>query len=191
MKSMSYAVVILSLILPGLAIAHTGVGETAGFVHGLAHPLGGIDHLLAMIAVGIWAAQMGGRALWIVPTTFVTVMVLGGVLATNVAMPLVEAGILISILVLGGLIAGAFRFSVVFSSLLVGLFALFHGFAHGAEMPASISAVSYAFGFGLTTALLHLLGIGFGYWIHKINLSILNRVAGSVIAISGLYLVIA
>lgn len=183
---------VVGLFLPSIAFAHTGVGETAGLIHGLSHPLSGIDHLLAMIAIGIWAAQMGGRALWVVPTTFVAVMVLGSLLGlANIALPWVEVGIVLSVLVLGGLIAGDLRFSVVLSSLLVGVFAVFHGFAHGAEIPAAASAVSYGIGFGLSTVLLHLLGIGFGQWIHKINLPALGRFAGGMIALSGVYLVIA
>lgn len=183
---------VLFLLLPGIAFAHTGVGETTGFMHGFSHPIGGADHMLAMVAVGLWAAQIGGRALWFVPCTFVSVMVLGGILGfTGVPVPFVEEGILVSILILGILIVGAFKVPVVYSSLIVGLFAIFHGHAHGAEMPESISAASYAVGFALATAILHLAGIGLGMLIQKANLQSVSRFAGGAIALSGIYLTIS
>jgi urease accessory protein len=175
-----------------MALAHTGVGETTGFMHGIGHPIGGADHLLAMIAVGIWAAQVGGRALWIVPCTFVGVMVLGGVLGfSGVPVPFIEQGILLSVLILGVLIAGAFKLPLVYSALIVGFFAIFHGFAHGAEMPAAIAAASYTAGFALATALLHLTGTGLSIYMSKINLPAVSRFAGGAIAFSGVYLAIS
>lgn len=183
---------VLLFLLPGIAFAHTGVGETTGFMHGFSHPIGGADHMLAMIAVGLWAAQIGGRALWVVPGTFVGVMVLGGIFGfTGVPVPFVEEGILVSILILGILIAGAFKVPLIYSSLIVGLFAIFHGHAHGAEMPESISAASYAVGFALATAMLHLAGIGLGVLMQKANLQSVSRFAGSAIALSGIYLAIS
>ena len=183
-------VLVLFFFLPCIALAHTGIGQPTGFMHGFGHPIGGFDHILAMVAVGLWAAQIGGRALWVVPCTFVGVMVLGGVLGfTGVPVPFVEEGILVSILVLGVLIAGALKLPLVFSSLLVGLFAIFHGHAHGAEMPFSIGASSYAAGFAVATAMLHLAGIGLGMLLQKTNLQMMGRVAGGAIALSGLYLV--
>jgi urease accessory protein len=181
----------LFFLLPGFALAHTGVGETAGLLHGFGHPIGGADHMLAMVAVGLWAAQIGGRALWVVPSTFVGVMVLGGVLGfAGISMPFVEEGILVSILILGILIVGAFKLPLAYSSMIVGLFAIFHGHAHGAEMPESLSAAWYAVGFALVTALLHLSGIGLGMLMQKTNLQTVNRFAGAVIAMSGVYLAI-
>lgn len=183
---------VLLIVFPSLALAHTGVGETTGLMHGFGHPIGGADHMLAMIAVGLWAAQIGGRALWVVPCTFVGVMVLGGVLGfMGLPVPFVEEGILVSILILGILIAGAFKIPLVYSSLIVGLFAIFHGHAHGAEMPESISAVSYAVGFALSTAILHVAGIGLGILMQKTNLHAVNRFVGGAIALSGVYLAIA
>jgi len=180
------------LLLPGVALAHTGVGATTGFIHGFSHPISGADHMLAMVAVGLWVAQIGGRALWVVPCTFVCVMALGGVLGfTGVTVPFVEEGIMVSILILGILIAGAFKLPLIYSSLLVGLFAIFHGHAHGAEMPASMSAASYAVGFALATAMLHMAGIGLGMLMQKTNLQIVNRFAGAAIAFSGIYLAIS
>lgn len=183
---------VLFFSLPGIALAHTGVGETTGFMHGFGHPIGGADHMLAMVAVGLWAAQIGGRALWVVPCAFVSVMVLGGVLGfTGVPVPFVEEGILVSILILGILIAGAFKLPLIYSSLIVGLFAIFHGHAHGAEMPNSISAASYAVGFALATAMLHLTGISLGMLMQKSNLQTATRLAGAAIAVSGIYLAIS
>ena len=192
MKQPISKLIVLCLFLPGTALAHPGVGAATGFMHGFSHPISGADHLLAMVAVGLWASQIGGRALWAVPCTFVGVMVLGGVLgATGVAVPFVEEGILVSILILGVLIAGAFKLPLVYSSLIVGLFAIFHGHAHGAEMPASTEAASYAAGFAVATAMLHVAGIGLGMLLQKTNLQLISRVAGGAIALSGVYLAIS
>jgi urease accessory protein len=178
--------------MPGMALAHTGIGETTGFMHGVGHPIGGADHLLAMIAVGIWAAQIGGRALWLVPCTFVGVMILGGILGfAGVSVPFIEQGILLSVLILGVLIASAFRLPLTYSALIVSLFALFHGYAHGAEMPASMTAATYTLGFALATAILHLIGMGLGLLTAKINLPAVNRYAGGAIALGGVYLAVS
>lgn len=182
---------IMFFFLPGIALAHTGVGETTGFMHGFGHPIGGADHLLAMVAVGLWAAQVGGRALWVVPCTFVGVMIIGGILGfTGVPVPFIEQGILLSVLILGVLIAGAFKLPLVYSALIVGLFAIFHGHAHGAEMPVALGAASYTFGFALATALLHLSGIGLGMLVSRINLPAVTRFAGGAIALGGVYLAV-
>ena len=114
---------VLFLLLPGLTFAHTGVGETSGLMHGFGHPLGGLDHLLAMFALGLWAAQIGGRASWILPCTFVGFMLIGGVLGfSGISVPFIEEGILVSILILGILIAGAFRFPVAVCVVIAGFF---------------------------------------------------------------------
>lgn len=192
MKQSISKILVLSLMFPGLAFAHTGVGQTTGFLHGFGHPMGGTDHMLAMVAVGLWAAQIGGRALWGVPCAFVGVMVLGGVLGiAGFPVPFVEEGILVSILVLGILTAGAFKLPLFYSSLIVGLFAIFHGHAHGVEMPESFGAASYAIGFALATAMLHLLGIGLGMLLQKTNLQTVSRFVGGAIALSGIYLAIS
>ena len=134
-------------LTPSLANAHTGIGNTAGLLHGFGHPLGGLDHILAMVAVGIWAAQIGGKAIWAVPTTFVSVMVVGGILGiTGVAVPFVEQGIVMSVLILGVLIAAAACLPLASSAAIVGLFALFHGHAHGAEIPVAVSGFAYGVG---------------------------------------------
>lgn len=174
--------------LPISAFAHTGVGQTSGFIAGFSHPVGGADHLLAMIAVGLWAAQMGVRAVLAMPGAFVSMMIVGGVLGmSGVHVPYIEEGILISVLVLGVLIAGAFRLPLAISGILVGIFAVFHGHAHGAEMPIAIGAVSYSAGFALATALLHAVGILAGMGLQKK----ITRFAGCAIALSGIYLAVS
>jgi urease accessory protein len=189
MKQSISKMLVLTLVFPSIALAHTGVGETAGFMYGFAHPIGGADHLLAMVAVGLWAAQIGGRALWAVPCTFVGVMMLGGALGfSGVLVPFIEEGILVSVLVLGVLIAGAFRFPLLYSTLIVGCFAVFHGHAHGAEMPATFGVGSYTVGFVLATAMLHAAGMGLGILMQKTNLHSITRFAGGAVAISGIYL---
>lgn len=147
------------LLLPATALAHPGHGPH-GFASGFGHPLLGWDHLLAMVAVGIWAGQRGGRALWLLPTTFVATMAFGGALGVaGVGLPGVEAGILASVLVLGTLIAVAVRVPLAAAGALVAAFALFHGHAHGTEMAPDLSGAAYGLGFCAATALLHGAGV--------------------------------
>ena len=157
---MSHTLTLLAVVgtlLFGHARLHAHPGhDTASFGAGLVHPLGGLDHILAMLAVGLWVAQLGGRARWMAPATFIGVMTLGGALGlAHVSLPFVEQGILLSVLVLGVLIAAAVRLPLVASAAIVGLFALCHGFAHGAEMPDTAAGFTYGAGFALATALLH------------------------------------
>jgi len=161
LRRVAAALILLASASP--ALAHTGIGDTSGFLHGFSHPLGGIDHVLAMVAVGLYAAMLGGWALWLVPATFITVMALGG--APGMAgypLPYTEIGLAVSVIVLG--LGVAFRIGVptLAATALVGFFALFHGQAHGAEMPLDLSGTEYAAGFLLATALLHSAGIGLG-----------------------------
>jgi urease accessory protein len=188
------------VLLPSFAYAHVGAGETDGFLHGLTHPSSGLDHVCAMLAVGLWAAQMGGRSVWVVPLTFVGVMALGGMLPMlGIDLPFVEQGIVLSVLLLGVLIAASVRRPLLLSSGMVGLFALWHGHAHGAEMPELASGIGYTLGFMLATALLHVIGIAFGLGMQR--LPILSKVewarervvhfAGAGIALCGVYLAVA
>jgi len=184
-------IVLLSALFltPCLAHAHVGATATGGFGYGFAHPLGGLDHLCAMLAVGLWAAQMGGRALWAVPLTFVSVMSLGGILGmAGINLPFVETGILLSVVLLGVLIAGSVRMPLAASITLVALFAVFHGHAHGAEMPANASGLAYAAGFTFATAFLHLGGIGLGIAIQKLATVQTVRFAGAAIVLLGAWL---
>jgi urease accessory protein len=145
-----------------------------------------------MIAVGLWAAQTGGRAIWAVPMAFVSIMALGGALGmTGIHFPFVEPGIGLSVLILGVFIAAAVRLPLPASIVIVGLFALCHGHAHGAEMPESVSGLAYAGGFILATALLHATGIGLGVAIEEVAAGRFVRFAGAAIALCGVSLWIA
>lgn len=181
--------ILLILLAPSLTQAHIGVGETSGLAQGLSHPFLGLDHIAAMVAVGLWAAQLGGTAIWLVPLTFVSLMGIGGVLGiAGVAVPFVEPAILASVLILGLLIAAAVRMPLLASCLLVGLFAVFHGFAHGTETPETATGLAYGLGFILATALLHGCGIGFGLLARRLNTPLLLRYAGGATALLGVYL---
>lgn len=155
---------LLTLVIAGLpatAFAHSGGSATHGFMNGLGHPISGIDHLLVMVAVGIFAAYLSGRALWLVPTTFVLMMGIGGMLSIgSLPLPFVEIGIAASVIVLGLSVAMRWSLPTVAAVGLVGFFAIFHGYAHMAEMPFDASRLQYAMGFMLATALLHTVGVG-------------------------------
>lgn len=167
---MNAAALLLAVLTPHLAFAHPGHGAAHGFGDGFLHPLMGWDHLLAMVAVGIWAGQRGGRALWLVPSIFVVTMALGGILGfAGVGLPGVEAGILTSVLVLGTLIAAAIRLPLVAAGALVAVFALFHGYAHGSEMPSNLSGFAYGAGFSAATAMLHLVGMGLPFALRRLG----------------------
>lgn len=189
-RTTKLGVAMLALLsMPTLAFAHTGVGDTSGFVHGFAHPISGLDHVLAMVMVGVFAYQLGGRALWLVPSTFVLVMALGGALGVmGVSVPFVETGIALSVVVLGAIVALDIKAPVAAAMGMVGLFAIFHGHAHGAEMPENAGGIAYATGFMIATALLHAAGLGIGFAIGKTserNSRIVAQATGSVAAIAG------
>lgn len=172
--------------LPALAHAHPAENAAFGLFSGLAHPVGGLDHLAAMVAVGLWATQLGGRSTWLLPFTFVTVMALGGALGmADVVVPLAETGILLSLLVFGALVASAIRLPLRLSVVIVGAFALCHGHAHGTELPPDVSGIGYATGFLLATATLHGLGFGAARFAQHNGRADWLRVAGAVIALSG------
>jgi urease accessory protein len=182
------------MLLPALAQAHPGLpAHSQSFISGAAHPLSGLDHLLAMIAVGIFAAQRGGRALWQIPLAFVSVMAAGGILGmTGMGpIPLIEQAIAASVLVLGFLIASSSQLPLRAIVPLVGLFALFHGYAHGAEMPAMASGLIYGTGFLITTVFLHLCGIAVGFAVQRRGSVKMVRTAGCAIASVGVWLVLA
>jgi urease accessory protein len=158
----------VTVALPTIALAHPGHEATPGFIHGFLHPLGGLDHILAMVAVGLFAARLGGRALWLVPASFVVTMAAAGVAGmAGLALPYVEAGIALSLLVLGAAIAFEITMPVAAAMGLVAFFAVFHGHAHGAEMPETMSGLAYGSGFLAATAALHALGIGLGLFIGR------------------------
>jgi urease accessory protein len=149
--------------LAGPALAHTGHGDTGGFVHGFMHPIRGLDHLLVMVSVGLYAAHLGGRALWLVPATFIAFVAFGGLLGTfRVADPVFEVGVAMSVVVLGLAVALRVNMPTIIAIAVVGLIAIPHGYVHGAEMPGDVSGTAYAAGFMLATALLHGAGIALG-----------------------------
>jgi urease accessory protein len=171
------------------ALAHTGTEHALSFAAGFWHPLTGLDHMLAMVAVGLWAGLNGGRALWAWPVAFVCMMLLGGALGfSGVALPMVEAGILASVVILGLLVLAAVRLPTAAGALLIAAFALLHGHAHGAELPGSAAAVTYMAGFAIATALLHALGIGMVRLAGTNGGRIAVRGTGALVAIAGIAL---
>jgi urease accessory protein len=180
------AVVGAALAAP--AWAHTGIGAHGGngFAAGFIHPLMGLDHMLAMLGVGLWAAQLGNRAIWLVPGAFVAVMVGGAALAlSGASLPMVEFGIGGSVLVIGALIAFGARMPVVLAMGLAGAFALFHGHAHGTELPGFAHPAAYGAGFVAATALLHAAGIGTAGLLHRHAAKLPFRIGGTMMAAIG------
>lgn len=168
------------------AYAHTGEGIDSGFESGFWHPILGWDHVVAMVAVGLWGAFLGKPAIWILPIVFPLVMAFGGALGIiGMPLPAVEAGIALSGVVLGLLIAFAVRAPIWVASIIVGLFAIFHGHAHGTEFPEGFSAYGYAIGFVIGTGLLHMIGIGFGFLTNSDVGKLAVRGAGGLIALVG------
>ena len=169
------------------ALAHIGDHSHMSFAEGLRHPLTGLDHMLAMVAVGLWASQLGRRALWLLPVTFPAVMAIGAAIGfSGVALPFVEIGIAGSVLVLGAAVALALRPSLAVSVPLIALFALLHGYSHGVELPAAASALSYGAGFVAATLALHLIGIAIGLLANRVPIRFAARTAGGAIACVGL-----
>lgn len=180
-----------ALLCSATAFAHTGAEQALSFASGFRHPLAGLDHVLAMVAVGLWAGLNGGRALWAWPAAFVGVLVLGGALGmAGVALPLVEPGILASVVVLGLLVLAAARLPVPIGAALVAVFALLHGHAHGAELPGGAAAATYAAGFAIATALLHGIGLGVAYLAGSERGRLIVRGAGALVAAGGVALAV-
>ena len=173
------------------AFAHVGDHSHMSFMEGLLHPFSGLDHMLAMVAVGLWASQIGGRALWLLPLTFPAVMAVGAALGFGgVPLPWVEIGIAASVMVLGAAVAFALRPSLAVSVPLIGLFALLHGYSHGVELPADASALTYGAGFIAATLVLHMIGIGIGVAAGRMPVRFAARTAGGAIAVLGVALLV-
>ena len=173
-------------ILPASAWAHTDSGMTGGFISGFTHPMLGWDHVVAMIAVGLLGAFMGAPAIWLLPIIFPMVMAFGAVLGVlGVPVPAVETGIATSAIVLGLLILFAAKLPIWLAGVIVGLFAIFHGYAHGAELPSAANPFAYGIGFVIATGLLHLLGIAFGLLVKWPAGTYAVRAGGGVIALVG------
>jgi urease accessory protein len=187
-----FFITIILLGTSSMAFAHPG-HNVSGFAAGLMHPFSGVDHLLAMVAVGLWAAQgntkkRGGKRIWLLPATFMAMLAAGAAIATQwQSLPLVEAGIAASVLSLGLLIALSMQLPMMFSVAIIALFGLFHGYAHGLELPQSAAPAEYALGFLAATATLHLGGIAAGVTTRQ-RYALLSRLLGGAIAVSGAYL---
>ena len=174
-------------MLAAFADAHSGQGLQGGFVSGFLHPVFGLDHVVAMISVGLWGAFLGAPAIWLLPVVFPLVMAFGGVLGiAGIPLPGVEIGIALSAIVLGIMVALAARPPLWIAAVVVGLFALFHGHAHGTELPHAANPLAYSLGFVIATGLLHLSGIAFGLLDRFAAGKVAIRVLGVVIALIGL-----
>ena len=175
-----------AILAAGAAQAHTGEGVQGGLISGFTHPLFGWDHVVAMVAVGLWGAFLGRPAIWILPVVFPLVMAFGGALGVaGIPVPAVEAGIALSGVVLGLLVAFAVSAPLWVAAVIVGIFAIFHGHAHGTELPDAANPYAYAVGFVVATGLLHMAGIAFGYLTKMPWGAYAVRAAGVVIAAVG------
>jgi urease accessory protein len=188
---MIFLILASALLAPTTVLAHNPGGVAGGFASGFMHPLTGIDHILAMVAVGIWGAQLGAPAIWALPVAFPLVMSVGGAMGVRgVPLPGVEIGIAASALLLGLMIFSESRPSLLAAALLVGFFAIFHGYAHGKELPHAANPLAYGVGFVLATGLLHVSGITVGL-IHRWSLGArVLRFAGGIISLAGLFLLV-
>ena len=186
-RSRSLALVLALVAWPALAFAHAQGGEVLGFRSGLAHPISGLDHVLAMLAVGVWGAQLGGPALWLLPVTFPIVMAFGGMLGLlGVQLPGIEIGIALSAVLLGLAVFREARPPLWAAAAVVGFFAIFHGHAHGTELPVGANGVLYSVGFVIATGLLHAAGIATGL-VHRFAAGrVALRGAGAAVGLAGL-----
>jgi urease accessory protein len=176
------------LLYPLTVFAHQRGGEAIGFASGFVHPISGLDHILAMIAVGMWGAQLGAPAIWVLPVVFPMVMALGGMMGLmGIKLPGIELCIALSALALGFAVFREARPKLWISATIVGAFAIAHGHAHGTELPIGANGVLYSVGFVMATGLLHALGIGIGL-VHRWTAGrIALRVAGALVAMGGVF----
>lgn len=185
-RLMAVSLGLFILSLTSVAVAHDGTGIAGGFLSGFTHPIGGLDHVTAMFAVGLWGFFLGRPAMWILPVVFPLVMAGGGVLGLlGVPVPMIEPGIAVSSIVLGLLIALAVKAPLWVASIIVGAFAIFHGYAHGAELPSAANPLAYSIGFVISTGLLHLAGIAFGELGRFSWGKYVVRAGGGLIALAG------
>jgi urease accessory protein len=191
MKARHATAIALTTLLPALAWAHPGHNLQLGFIDGVLHPLSGLDHLAAMLAVGAWAAHFGGRLRWALPASFVALMLIGAVLGmSGMYVGAAEQGIAASVCVLGLLLAFAVRLPAAVSVLLVSGFALFHGYAHGMEAPQAAGLVSYIGGFILSTSALHVVGFVIGNALLRHQQQAALRWMGAAMAVGGVALLV-
>jgi urease accessory protein len=186
-SSISKLTGLIIILFSGIAVAHEGAGITGGFISGFFHPLLGWDHVVAMVAVGLWGAFLGAPAIYILPVVFPLVMAFGGALGVlGVPVPATETGIATSAVVLGAMVALAARPPIWVAAVIVAVFAIFHGYAHGAELPSAANPLSYSVGFVIATGLLHLAGIGFGLLVKWPMGKVAVRASGGMISLAGL-----
>jgi urease accessory protein len=170
----------------GAASAHEGAGIIGGFSSGFLHPILGWDHVIAMVAVGLWGAFLGNPAMWVLPVVFPLVMAFGGAIGVmGIPIPAVETGIAASAVVLGAMVAFAVRPPIWIAAVIVGAFAIFHGHAHGTELPSAANPLAYSLGFVIATGLLHLCGIAFGLVVRWPAGKIAVQAGGGLIALAG------
>lgn len=182
----SLAIAALLIAYASAANAHESAGITGGFISGFLHPIFGWDHVVAMVAVGLWGAFLGSPAIWVLPVIFPLVMAFGGALGViGVPIPAVETGIAASAVVLGGVVAFAVRPPIWIAAIIVGVFAIFHGHAHGTELPNAANPLAYSIGFVLSTGLLHLSGIAFGLLVRWPAGKVAVQAGGGLIALAG------
>jgi len=175
-------------VVPVAALAHEEAGQAAGFLAGLAHPVSGLDHVLAMIAVGLWGAVLGLPAIWVLPVAFPLVMAVGGLMGLlGLPLPGVEVGIAVSAIVLGTMVLAEVRPPLWLAAAMVAFFAVFHGHAHGRELPPGTSALLYSLGFVVATGVLHAVGILIGVAHRWAAGRQIVRVAGGGVALAGLF----
>jgi urease accessory protein len=174
------------LLAASPAFAHSENGVAIDFWGGFTHPIFGPDHVIAMVAVGLWGAFLGAPAIWVLPVVFPLVMAFGGALGVaGVPLPGVETGIAVSAIMLGAMVALAAKPPLWVAAVLVGAFAIFHGHAHGAELPVGADAVAFSMGFVMATGMLHLAGIAFGGLSHWPAGRAAVRAAGGIICLLG------
>jgi len=194
MQRLVISTVVLALALASgtPASAHVLGGAMGGFGSGFEHPLLGFDHFLAMLAVGLWGAQMGGRAVWTLPATFPLIMCIGGVFGMMGFGPsgYIETGIALSLIVLGGAIAAAWVAPEWAALAIVAVFAIFHGYPHGQEAPNAVDPAAYTVGFVVSTGLIHILGIGIGFALGRLYRGYVVRALGALVSLSGVYYLI-
>jgi urease accessory protein len=179
---------LLTVIFPEPAFAHVEREQATGFLTGLQHPWSGLDHVLAMIAVGLWGAQLGNPAIWLLPVTFPMVMSLGAMMGLlGIPLPGIEIGIALSAILLGGMVFGEVRPKLIIAAVLVGFFAIFHGHAHGTELPAGQSGLLYSMGFVIATGILHGMGITIGLITCWPAGKLVLRGTGAIIAGMGIF----
>jgi urease accessory protein len=181
------ATVLVTAAMP--ALAHTGHHSVSGFFAGFSHPIGGLDHVLAMVSVGLFAALLGGQALWALPASFIAMMLMGGVLGlAGIEVPAVEFGIIASVIILGALVSLGRSWPIGAAMALVGVFAVFHGYAHGAEIPAGVGMTLNSLGFTLASMLLNGLGLAFGAVTAR--QAHVGRLTGAAVAVAGIVLLV-